>query len=36
VGSASGCVREPSAAAPKIVRVLSWLVLPNGAFAITR
>ena len=26
----------PSAAAPKIVRVLSWPVLPNGAFSITR
>ena len=33
--SASACVTEPSAAAPKIVRVLSWPVLPNGAFAIT-
>ncbi|MDX6467656.1 MAG: hypothetical protein QOI27_2696, partial [Gaiellaceae bacterium] len=24
----------PSAAAPKIVRLLSWPVLPNGAVAI--
>src|SRR5947207_14365640 len=35
VSSASDCVTEPSAAAPKIVRVLSWPVLPNGAVAIT-
>jgi hypothetical protein len=28
-------VGEPSAAAPKMVRVLSWPVLPNGAVAIT-
>ena len=34
VASASACVTEPSAAAPKIVRVLSWPVVPNGAFAI--
>ena len=32
VRSASACVTVPSAAAPKIVRVLSWPVLPNGAF----
>src|SRR5438874_3191441 len=35
VASASACETEPSAAAPKIVRVLSWPVLPNGAVAIT-
>ena len=28
-----GLGTQPSAAAPKIVRVLSWPVLPNGAFA---
>jgi len=33
--SASACVTEPSAAAPKSVRVLSWPVFPNGAYAIT-
>ena len=26
---------SPTAAAPKIVRLLSWPVLPKGAFAIT-
>src|SRR6266516_2607598 len=35
VASASACETEPSAAAPKIVRVLSWPVLPNAAVAIT-
>src|SRR5438270_386966 len=33
--SASAWETDPSAAAPKIVRVLSWPVLPNGAVAIT-
>src|SRR5206468_11600204 len=35
VGSASACESEPSDAAPKIVRVLSWPVRPKGAFTIT-
>ena len=35
MASASACVTAPSAAAPKIVRVLSCPVLPNGALAIT-
>lgn len=35
VASASACETEPRAAAPKIVRVLSWPVCPNGAVAIT-
>ncbi len=34
VRSASACETDPSAAAPKIVRVLSWPVDPKGAFAI--
>ena len=34
VRSASAWRHLPSAAAPKIVRVLSWPVLPNGALAI--
>ena len=33
--SASAWETSPSAAPPKIVRVLSWPVLPNGALAIT-
>src|SRR5438309_39149 len=35
VRSASAWETEASAAAPKIVRVLSWPVFPNGAVAIT-
>src|SRR6266540_1173695 len=36
VRSASACETLPSAAAPKIVRLLSWPVMPNGAVAIMR
>ena len=36
VRSASACETLPSAAAPKIVRLLSWPVRPNGAVAITQ
>src|SRR3954464_8399468 len=36
VRAAWACETEPSAAAPKIVRVLSWPVRPNGAVGIIR
>ena len=36
VRSASACETWLSAAAPKMVRVLSWPVLPNGALVIRR